>query len=108
MIYNLENLKIIIEMNTLKNISKLKYHNNNLYSCIVFSNWIKMKGKNIKHLMTYNSILDDKPDSWIKVWKFLYISLATKVNIIVKYQRKWELQISVVYVNNVIGKMSKI
>lgn len=29
-IYNLENLKIIFEMNTLKNISKLKYHNNDI------------------------------------------------------------------------------
>lgn len=64
--------------------------------------------KTLKDLMIYKSILDDKPDSWIKVWKFLYISLATKLNIIVKYQRKWEIQISVVYVNNMIGKMSKI
>lgn len=34
----LENLKIIFEMNIFKNIFKLKYYNNNLYLCIVFSN----------------------------------------------------------------------
>lgn len=41
--------------------------------------------KILKDFMIYKLILDDKFDFWIKVWKFLYILLVIKVNIIVKY-----------------------
>lgn len=41
--------------------------------------------KILKDFMIYKLILDDKFDFWIKVWKFLYILLVIKLNIIVKY-----------------------
>lgn len=56
-------------MNKLKNNSKLKYHTSDkLCIRVLFSaNEFKCKEKNVKDPMIYKSILDDKPDSWIKV-----------------------------------------